>query len=177
MYGIVPNGEEVDAKLDEGATSEPEEDIEASIQAELNSLNSHRLPTDSSDPSASMSKASKPFTPVFLEVQCVLFFKTAPPIVPIDFVKKICVDAKNGAKSTCRFVNRLTPMEGMGRASEKGLVEVTRTVLSQKGFELQEAAVDGERSTEVKNETRSKNNNSEDAAGTIVEQDHKVVRH
>jgi tRNA acetyltransferase TAN1 len=107
---------------------------------------------------------TKLFTPIFLEVQCVLFFKTAPPIVPIDFVKRICVDAKNGEKSTCRFVNRLTPMEGMGRASERGLVDVTRTVLLQKGFELQEPPADDERSTEEKTTIASTGGSDEDSA-------------
>jgi len=60
----------------------------------------------------------------------VLFFKTKAPIEPVSFVQKICSDALEsaGSKKT-RFVQRLTPMTRMGKATEKGLEEVSKVVL------------------------------------------------
>lgn len=78
----------------------------------------------------------KLITPVFLDLACVLFFKTTAPIEPVDFVERICQDAvENPAGRKTRFTNRLTPMKVMGKATEKGLEEVGREVLGQY-FEL-----------------------------------------
>lgn len=108
---------------DISATSELKEDeesiddIESSIQKEVASMGNTKGP-------------KKLFTPVFLDVQCVLFFKTIPPVVPVDFVHRMCEDAmKNPKIRKHRFVNRLTPMTLMGRANEKGLEEVGKAVL------------------------------------------------
>ncbi len=69
----------------------------------------------------------------------VLFFKTSPPIEPVSFVHRICHDARHATTSTTqrqqqqrqqtRFLKRLTPITLMGRAYEKDLDELARTVL------------------------------------------------
>jgi hypothetical protein len=75
---------------------------------------------------------AKLFAPVYLDLQCVLFFKTRPPIIPVDFVRRICEDASNNvAKRMVRFVNRLTPMTMIAKATEKGLQEVGKVVLGE----------------------------------------------
>lgn len=61
-----------------------------------------------------------------------LFFKTIPPVMPVEFVHRICEDARNNPqKRRTRFVNRLTPMAMMGKATEKGLEEVAEAVLRE----------------------------------------------
>jgi hypothetical protein len=80
--------------------------------------------------------------PVYLDLQCVLFFKTTRPIVPVDFVQWICEDAKDSpVKRKMRFVNRLTPMALMGKATEKGLEEVGRVVVGEH-FQLADTEAD-----------------------------------
>ena len=88
---------------------------------------------------ASMSERKKDpklFSPVHINAPCVLFFKTRSPIDPADFVHRICeeVVSKPGVRRM-RYVNRLTPMTIMGRATEVGLAEVGKTVLG-KYFQL-----------------------------------------
>lgn len=69
-----------------------------------------------------------------------LFFKTQPPIDPVDFVHRICQDAAENPKGRKhRFLNRLTPMTCMGRATESDLEGLAREVL-KKEFRL----VDGD---------------------------------
>lgn len=85
---------------------------------------------------AATKDAPKMFQPVFLDVQCVLFFKVQPAIDPVDFVHRICEEAANnltGRKH--RFLNRLTPMTRMGRATQPDLEGLAREVL-QKDFLL-----------------------------------------
>lgn len=70
------------------------------------------------------------FTPINLDLQCVLFVKSRPPVEPVDFVHRICEDiASNGGQRKSRYLNRLIPMTSIGKATEKGLEEVGRTVL------------------------------------------------
>lgn len=60
-----------------------------------------------------------------------LFFKTRAPVEPVSFVQKICQDAADGVKQNgCRYVNRLTPISGIEKATEKGLEEVAKRVLA-----------------------------------------------
>ena len=94
-------------------------DIESSIRKEV----------------ASMKKSQHPahlFSPVHVDLHCVLFFKTRSPIDPVNFVHKICEEAVSirGVKKS-RYVNRLTPMTLMGKATEKGLEEVGKKVLGE----------------------------------------------
>jgi hypothetical protein len=90
--------------------------------------------------------------PIRLNVDCLLFVKTQPPVNPVEFVKRICEDAaklsassesngcgdavvsKNPETKTmfrCRYVNRLTPVSATGKATEQGLIEVARKVLGE----------------------------------------------
>lgn len=102
-----------------------DEDIEASIQKEISGM-------------AATKNAPKMFQPVFLDVQCVLFFKMQPAIDPVDFVHRICEEAaSNLAGRKHRFLNRLTPMTRMGRATQSDLEALAREVL-QKDFRLVE---------------------------------------
>lgn len=104
-----------------------DEDIEASIRKEISGM-------------AATKDAPKMFQPVFLDVQCVLFFKLQPAIEPVDFVHRICEEAaSNPTGRKHRFLNRLTPMTRMGRATQTDLEALAREVL-QKHFRL----VDGE---------------------------------
>ncbi|KFX94739.1 hypothetical protein O988_06143 [Pseudogymnoascus sp. VKM F-3808] len=117
FYNITPGKEDEDE----------DEDIEASIRKEISGM-------------AATKDAPKMFQPVFLDVQCVLFFKVQPAIDPVDFVHRICEEAANnltGRKH--RFLNRLTPMTRMGRATQPDLEALAREVL-QKDFLL----VDGD---------------------------------
>ncbi|MCJ1256746.1 hypothetical protein MMC24_004570 [Lignoscripta atroalba] len=103
-------------------------DIEADISKEIEGM---RHPT------------GKPlFQPVRIDIRCgtsvndaeadlVLFFKTRAPVEPVSFVHRICTDAAGsvGSKKN-RWVKRLSPMTLMGKATEKGLEEVTKRVLA-----------------------------------------------
>lgn len=130
FYGMKPIGE-ADLNSDD---DDEEVDIEAAIKREMEGLK----------PADKTAKDKRLFAPVFLDVQCVLFFKINPDaaggkgkeIDPVEFVQKIADDALARAKRTHRFLNRLTPMSLMGRATEEGLREVGRAVLSQ-FFELE----------------------------------------
>lgn len=97
--------------------SEFVEDIEASIQKEVESIDTKKGST-------------KLFSPVHLDIECVLFFQTQPPIDPVDFVHRICkeVASKPDIRRT-RYVNRLTPVTIIGKATDKGIEEVGKTVL------------------------------------------------
>lgn len=60
-----------------------------------------------------------------------VFFKSIPPIEPVSFVRSICEDAsKTSERKQSRFVRKLTPMELVGKATEKGLEEVAQHVLA-----------------------------------------------
>ena len=74
--------------------------------------------------------SSKLFSPVHLDLECVLFFKTRSPIDPVDFVHRICkeVESKPDIRRM-RYANRLTPVTIIGKATEKGLEDVANIVL------------------------------------------------
>jgi tRNA acetyltransferase TAN1 len=129
LYGIksvhdAPSGGDGDDD-DEGA----EDDIEAAIEKEVAALNAK--PTASSTDSP--EETNNRMTPVKMNVDCLLFVKTQPPIDPVAFVHRICEDARRCGEipglMRCRYVNRLTPVNVMGKASENGLVEVAREAL------------------------------------------------
>ncbi|KAF7876584.1 hypothetical protein EAF04_001672 [Stromatinia cepivora] len=113
-YGIsVKSSNKNNDGEDEDAT-ESVDDIEASIRKEVAA---HRDP------------AEKLFSAVYLDIQCVLFFKTRSPIDPADLVHRMCEDAASGGVRKLRFVNRLTPMSIIGKATEKGIEEIGQTIL------------------------------------------------
>lgn len=114
MYGIKPPGHDSDEEDDA-------QDIEASIKKEISSLN----PTGA-------EKAERVFVPVRLSLECLLFTKTRPPVEPVHFVRQICLEAKAagpGAPGKTRYINRLTPVSHVVKASEKGLEDICRKVL------------------------------------------------
>jgi hypothetical protein len=136
IYGVSSSTLNSDTK--DGESEEEEEDIEASIRKEMASFEE------------SKKSQTKLFSPVFLDVQCVLFFKMREPIQPVEFVQMILEDAAAGAVRKHRFLNRLTPATLVGKASEGGLRELARTVL-EKDFELaEEKREDGEKAPESK---------------------------
>jgi tRNA acetyltransferase TAN1 len=102
---------------------DPAGGIESSIRKELESLG---------------NKEGKPhtFTAVRLDTPCLLFFKTQLPVDPAEFVHRICEEivTNPGVRKT-RYINRLTPMSRVGKATEKGLEEVGKEVLG-KHFQL-----------------------------------------
>ncbi|KAH7369887.1 hypothetical protein BKA65DRAFT_7169 [Rhexocercosporidium sp. MPI-PUGE-AT-0058] len=104
-------------KQESGEDGDDEDDIEASIQKELAALDDKQSVT-------------KLFSPVHLDIPCVLFFKTNPLIEPIDFVHRICKEVvATPSVRKMKYVNRLTPMTLIAKATEKGLQELESTVL------------------------------------------------
>ncbi|KAF2175073.1 hypothetical protein K469DRAFT_612081 [Zopfia rhizophila CBS 207.26] len=102
---------------EDGDSDENEGGIEAEIKKELDEI---RIP--SADPL---------FTSVRLDTQCLVFFKTRPPIQPVSFVRAICQDAADGIEQKrSRFVKRLTPITAIGKATDKGLDEVAQQVVA-----------------------------------------------
>lgn len=96
--------------------AEDEDDIEASIQREVAAIGD--------------ADEKKLFTSVHIDIQCVLFFRTAPVIDPVNFVYRICEEIRaNPQIRRMKYANRLTPITLFGRATEKGLEEVGRKVI------------------------------------------------
>jgi tRNA acetyltransferase TAN1 len=62
----------------------------------------------------------------------VLFFKTSPPVQPVDFVTSFCeAAAKPGQRRQTRSVRRLTPISLIGKAtSDQGIEDVAKIVLA-----------------------------------------------
>ena len=110
------------------------EDIESSIQKELESLG---------------NKGGQPlmFRAVRLDIPCLLFFKTQLPVDPAEFVHRICEEIINkpGIRRM-RYINRLTPMSCVAKATEKGLEEAGKAVLV-KHFKLTGEENHGEEET------------------------------
>lgn len=79
------------------------------------------MPSDSALLSGSLSVLTEP----------VLFFKTQQPVDPVSVVHQICEDALSSpSPKKSRFIQRLTPVSLMGRASEVGLEELATKVLA-----------------------------------------------
>lgn len=102
----------------EDSNEDAEADIEAEIEREVHGMKSK----------ATTKEAL--FQSVKMDLQCVLFFKTRPPIEPVSFVHTICKAAAEGATQRARFVKRLSPMAMMGKATEDGLAKVADAVLA-----------------------------------------------
>ncbi|CAK7209037.1 hypothetical protein SCUCBS95973_000315 [Sporothrix curviconia] len=134
MYGIPIPGEENDETDADGGGADEIEDL---VQKEIASL---KAPPKSENPH---------FTRIRLNVECLLFSKTRPPIDPVAMAHQISVDIKKKAEAAAlvtedaiesgaaapvtrefRYLNRLTPITASGRANEKGVREVARKVLS-----------------------------------------------
>ncbi|KAL2024800.1 hypothetical protein VTK56DRAFT_5621 [Thermocarpiscus australiensis] len=124
MYGIksVHDAEDDDGDAD---------DIEAAIQKEVAAL---KASGRTSGGGGGGVEDGHSLTPIKMNVDCLLFVKTQPPIEPVAFVRRICEDAKKAradpGQMRCRYVNRLTPVSVTGKATEQGIVEVARAVLA-----------------------------------------------
>lgn len=114
MYGI-KSGDDCDASDAE------DEDIESAIQKELGALKDK-----------GKQSSDHVLSEVRIKEECLLFMKTKPPIEPVEFSRRICQDAAStghgGAKA--RYLNRLTPLTAIARASETGLDEAARKALA-----------------------------------------------
>ncbi|KAL8289853.1 hypothetical protein RB597_001471 [Gaeumannomyces tritici] len=140
LYGVAPRDDAAAEDEDE------DEDIEASIQRELTSMK----------PENGNGKArDEVFTVLRQSVDCLLFVKTREPIEPVEFAHRICVDAKAAADPKARrsrYLNRLTPITLVGRASDKGMQEVCEGVLPQ-WFTMKRAKDEGEQQKAVEGAT------------------------
>ncbi|KAH6890971.1 hypothetical protein B0T10DRAFT_298339 [Thelonectria olida] len=121
--------------LDEEKDEHDGLDIEASIQQELESFKE------------SKPKERQVFTPVSTGLECLFFMKTAKPIDALRLTQQMCQDAKNcpdPRERKTKYINRLTPVQDMDKATESGIERVARSVLG-KSFELKsEGDKDGE---------------------------------
>jgi tRNA acetyltransferase TAN1 len=120
--------------------------------------------------------AGRIFTPVKMNVACLLFVRTRPPVEPVEFVKRICQDAKSGEQRTrSRYVNRLVPMTAVGKATEQGLVDLARKVLGEV-FDLggKRSGDDGT-AAETQEEVPSAESSTKDAGDGTVKTDEPEV--
>lgn len=134
IYGI---------KSDEAGANDSdsdEGDIESSIQKEVGSLKNKNKGT-----------ADRVFTEIRISQECLLFMRCKLPIEPVEFSRRICQDASSvghgGAQA--RYLNRLTPVSVIVKATEAGLEEGARQVLAShfklntKGASADSEAPDG----------------------------------
>ncbi|GAW17870.1 hypothetical protein ANO14919_073370 [Xylariales sp. No.14919] len=115
LFNINPDG------TNEAAEDEEPEDIETAIEKEVAAMKKENKPKDA------------PFDVLKMNVDCVLFMRTRPPVDPLLLVREICKDAtaaKDRSLRRSRFINKLTPIELTGKATEKGLEDVAKKVLS-----------------------------------------------
>ncbi|KAI0517709.1 hypothetical protein F5B22DRAFT_602004 [Xylaria bambusicola] len=115
LFGIASDA------ADDAAEDDEPEDIEVAIEKEI----------------ATMESANKTKNSVFdlirMNVDCVLFMRTRAPVDPLKLVREICKDAAvaNDRKLLrSRFINKLTPITLTGKATEKGLEDVAKKILS-----------------------------------------------
>ncbi|KAI1082633.1 hypothetical protein F5B20DRAFT_578303 [Whalleya microplaca] len=119
LYGIKPQAP-AEAEDDE------DDDIESSIKKEVEGMKPADKPKESI------------FEPMRMDLDCLLFIRTRSPVDPVEMVHHICRDAKAISDRTqrrSRFINRFTPIEVTGRATENGVEEVAKAVL-RKHFQL-----------------------------------------
>jgi tRNA acetyltransferase TAN1 len=108
---------------------------------------------------------------VFLEVQCVLFFKTGQAVDPAELCRRIAEEAAGEpGRRTHRFLNRLTPMGRFGKATVAGLRECAREVLGRNGFALVAgeagvAAEEGQEGDEGENAQEADDEETEEKKG------------
>ncbi|XXH01127.1 N-alpha-acetyltransferase 30 [Hypoxylon texense] len=115
LYGIEREGSA-------GPDEEEDDDIEASIQKEVESMKPTAKPKDAT------------FQPMRLELDCLLFMKTKSPVDPVKMVQEICRDAKkitDKQQRKSRFINRFTPVTASAKSNETGVEEVARKVLAE----------------------------------------------
>ncbi|KAI0597148.1 hypothetical protein F4775DRAFT_267528 [Biscogniauxia sp. FL1348] len=140
LYGLKPAGENK-ADNEDGKDGDEEIDIDDLIKRELEELKSAK---DSDG-----KRKEGPFEPIRTNLDCLLFMRTRPPVDPIALVRAICTDAAAGGKEKwrSRFINKFTPITLTGKATEKGVEEVARTVLG-KWFRLRQEGKEDEEGVE-----------------------------
>ncbi|KUI72031.1 tRNA acetyltransferase TAN1 [Cytospora mali] len=116
VYGIKSEG-------DDNGSDDEDEDIEAAIKKEIGTLQ---------DKGKGKGAVDHVFTEVRIKEECLLFMRCKAPVEPVEFSRRICQDAASvghaGAKS--RYLNRLTPVTVIVKATESGLEEGARKVLA-----------------------------------------------
>ncbi|KAM0247382.1 hypothetical protein ACHAQJ_009846 [Trichoderma viride] len=141
LYGIKPPVDETEAQSEDEA-----EDIESSIQKELDGMKAPRKP-----------QVRTIFSPVSVAIECVFFMKTMKPVDARQLVLQICKDAQecpSPRDRKCKYINRLTPVMDTDKATEKGIQRVARKVLAS-FFSLneEEKEEEGEKLAEGSKET------------------------
>ncbi|KAK5995785.1 putative C25H2.10c-like protein [Cladobotryum mycophilum] len=142
MYGIKPSAAEAESRHEGDREEEGEQDIESAIQQELNDMKELQKPT-----------SRQIFSPVSVTIECVFFMKTMKPVEPVQFIRKICEDAKectNPMQRKCRYINRMTPVVDAEKATEKGIKKLVRRVL-EPYFSLKEDVGDAENAENAEN--------------------------
>ena len=119
LYGLKNEEEETE----ESSTGDNGDSggIVDSINSELESLKK-----------PSSVKTERYFIPSSANLECVFFMKTKSPVEPDRLVLKICEEAREchdpmGRK--CKYINRLTPVLDMDKATENGIEKVARRIL------------------------------------------------
>ncbi|OLN94354.1 tRNA acetyltransferase TAN1 [Colletotrichum chlorophyti] len=116
LYGITPPDEE------EGESDGEGEDIEASIKNELDGISSEKT-----------AKAKRNFKAIKAGIECVFFMKTRDPVDPVELCRRMCQDAilcTDLKERKSKYLNRITPVTVMDKASENGIARVARKVLA-----------------------------------------------
>lgn len=111
--------EKNDDEEDEAEDEEKEDDIEAELAKELKDMQQSR------------ESKKEQFKPVDLDCECVVFFRTRKPVEPVEFVNRICKDAKDNGVSKTRFTQRLTPISRTETATLEGLKRLAKEVLKE----------------------------------------------
>ncbi|WYZ34361.1 hypothetical protein EsH8_I_000637 [Colletotrichum jinshuiense] len=136
LYGITPLGEDVES-------DEEDEDIEASIQKELDGISS-----------AKRGKSKRNFKAIRAGIECVFFMKTRDPVDPVELCRQICQDASlctDLKERKTKYINRLTPVSVVDKASENGVARVARKALAP-WFDLTNDVVAQDAEGDVKEE-------------------------
>ncbi|WQF78372.1 Putative THUMP domain-containing protein [Colletotrichum destructivum] len=120
LYGVVPPGEEIESDDDD-------EDIEASIKKELEGITADNK-----------TRSKRSFKAIKAGIECVFFMKTRDPVDPVELCRRICQDASlctDLKERKTKYINRLTPVTFVDKASENGVARVARKALAAH-FEL-----------------------------------------
>lgn len=111
--------EEKNEDEEEAEDEEKEEDIEAELAKELKEMQQSR------------ESKKEQFKPVDLGCECVVFFRTRKPVEPVEFVTRICKDARDKGVSKTRFTQRLTPISRTETATLEGVKRLAKDVLKE----------------------------------------------
>lgn len=133
MYGLKRPSDDQGSK-EENDDEEEEVDIETSIKQELSRMKETK------------PKTRQQFPIVSTDLECVLFIKTMKPVDPVEFVRKICEDARDCPdimKRKTKYINRLTPVTDMDKATENGIISVARAAMAPH-FRLTSEGPEGE---------------------------------